>query len=376
MMPRLIALKLLRLVPVMFLVTFGTFSLLHLTPGDPALDLVGQDSTEEDYLKARANLNLDDPFFSRYFDWLGGAVTGDFGNQLTNPSFTVIERLQRDFPVTLELAVVSIVISLVISIPLGVYAAFHSGRAFDKVTSGGAFSIISVPSVLDGLLLAFFFVFNQNQVRYPFLVLGLAWAAWLLYKWYQRLVDHEEGASGVYYLILAVVVAALTVWIFTAWPSFPRQGFERITSEGIRENFRSVFLPALTLSLTEIAIFMRLLRSDMMATLQEDFILSARAKGLSRRRILFRHALRPSSFSLITLSAVAFGRLIGGTVIIENVFTLPGLGRFLVEKGVQLKDYNVVMGGVILLATVFVLLNTAVDIAYNYLDPRIRRGRR
>jgi len=101
MMPRLIALKLLRLVPVMFLVTFGTFSLLHLTPGDPALDLVGQDSTEEDYLKARANLNLDDPFFSRYFDWLGGAVTGDFGNQLTNPSFTVIERLQRDFPVTL-----------------------------------------------------------------------------------------------------------------------------------------------------------------------------------------------------------------------------------------------------------------------------------
>ncbi len=377
MMPRLIALKLLRLVPVMFLVTFGTFSMLLLVPGDPALAFLGQDSTEEQYQDVRADLNLDAPFLSRYFDWLGGVLTGDLGNQLVQDGFTVLEGIQQAFPITLELAVVSIVMSLVISIPLGVYTASHAGRALDKIVSGTVFAIISIPSFVAALLLIFYFVFNPDIIRYPFLVLGLAWAAWLLYKWYQRLVDPEEGASGIYYLVLAAVVVAFTLWLFNAWPSFSRIGISRITSdEGIRENLQDVFLPALTLSLTEIAIFTRLLRSDMIATLQEDFILSARAKGLSSRRILFRHALRPSLFSLITLSAVAFGRLIGGTVIVEQVFALGGMGSFLIEKGVATRDYNVVLGGVVVLATVFVLLNTMVDISYNYLDPRLRRGRR
>jgi len=189
--------------------------------------------------------------------------------------------------------------------------------------------------------------------------------------------EQDNGDSSQWFILAALLVAGLTVWVFTAWPSFDRQGFSRITSdEGIRENLRDTFLPALTVALTEIAIFMRLLRSDMMATLQEDFILASRAKGLSTRRILFRHALRPSSFSLITLSGVAFGRLIGGTVIVETIFRLRGMGSFIVTDGVNKSDYTVVQGGVLVLATVYVLLNTSVDIAYNYLDPRIRRGRR
>lgn len=418
MMPRLIALKLLRLVPVMFLVTLGTFSLLELVPGDPAQVIVGQDFPEA-YEIVREELNLDDPFVSRYWDWLSGALTGDLGQQLTRPGFSVIEGIQQAFPVTLELAAISIGMSLLISIPLGVYAALHAGRAFDRVSSGMAFTLISVPSFLAGLLLIFFLVFRPELVRWPFLALGVMWSAWAVYKWWQLTFaasvpssaptasaaspptpDSNASAApssaptasaapaptpdsnasrgdGTIYLIMAVVVAVVVVAIFWAWPSFNRQGFARITSDaGIRENLRDVFLPALTLALTEIAIFMRLLRADMMATLQEDFILAARAKGMSTRRILFRHALRPSSFSLITLSAVAFGRLIGGTVIVETIFRLPGMGRFLVNDGVNNSDYTVVLGGVVVLATVFVLLNTCVDIAYNYLDPRIRRGRR
>ena len=141
-------------------------------------------------------------------------------------------------------------------------------------------------------------------------------------------------------------------------------------------NLRDALLPALTIAITEIAVFMRLLRSDIASTLQEDFILAARTRGLSRQRILFRHALRPSSFSLITLAGVSFGRAIGGTVIVETVFKLPGMGTFIVNQGVNLSDYNVVLGGVVVFTTAFMLLNTGVDIAYNYLDPRIRRGRR
>ena len=162
------------------------------------------------------------------------------------------------------------------------------------------------------------------------------------------------------------------------WPDdFKSGGFARLTSdEGLLANLRDALLPALTIAITEIAVFMRLLRSDIASTLQEDFILAARTRGLSRQRILFRHALRPSSFSLITLAGVSFGRAIGGTVIVETVFKLPGMGTFIVNQGVNLSDYNVVLGGVVVFTTAFMLLNTGVDIAYNYLDPRIRRGRR
>jgi len=374
---RLVALKLLRLVPVLFLVTLATFFLLELVPGDPVLSILGADAQPEDYERIREALNLDAPFLERYFDWLGGVLTGDLGEQLTRQGFSVTEGIQQAFPVTLQVAAVAMAISLIVSIPLGVYASYHSGRPFDKFSSGSAFAIISVPSFLAGLLLIFFFVFNPDFLRYPFLALGLAWALWLCYRWYQKTSEQATDDSSLWLILAGLLVAGLTLWIFTAWPSFDRQGFARITSdEGIRENLRDTFLPALTVALTEIAVFMRLLRSDMMATLQEDFILASRAKGLSTRRILFRHALRPSSFSLITLSGVAFGRLIGGTVIVETIFRLRGMGSFIVTDGVNKSDYTVVQGGVLVLATVYVLLNTTVDIAYNYLDPRIRRGRR
>ena len=381
-MARLVALKLLRLVLLMFIVTAAVFVLVSVVPGDPAVAVLGAEATLADYERVREELNLDDPIWERYASWLGDAVTGDLGNQLTPPqAFTVVERIQQTFPVTLEIALLSMVIALLVSIPLGIFAALYQGRLFDRFSSGTAFAAIALPSFLLGLLLKFFFVDNDRQEISKNLVLALILfiAAWLLWRVLAQLVaqsSRKQSYSSDF--SLAVLVIAVAVAFYLWWPDdFKSGGFARLTSdEGLLANLRDALLPALTIAITEIAVFMRLLRSDIASTLQEDFILAARTRGLSRQRILFRHALRPSSFSLITLAGVSFGRAIGGTVIVETVFTLPGMGTFIVNQGVNLSDYNVVLGGVVVFTTAFMLLNTGVDIAYNYLDPRIRRGRR
>ena len=380
-MARLVALKLLRLVLLMFIVTAAVFVLISVVPGDPAIAVLGSEATLAEYERVRAELNLDDPIWERYASWLGDAVTGDLGNQLTNQAFTVVERIQQTFPVTLEIALLSMVIALLVSIPLGIFAALYQGRIFDRFSSGTAFAAIALPSFLLGLLLKFFFVDNDRQEisKNLVLVLILFVAAWLLWRALAQLV--AKGSRKQYSstdFSLAVVVVAVALAFYLWWPDdFKSGGFARLTSdEGLLANLRDALLPALTIAITEIAVFMRLLRSDIASTLQEDFILAARTRGLSRQRILFRHALRPSSFSLITLAGVSFGRAIGGTVIVETVFKLPGMGTFIVNQGVNLSDYNVVLGGVVVFTTAFMLLNTGVDIAYNYLDPRIRRGRR
>lgn len=380
-MARLVALKLLRLVLLMFIVTAAVFVLISVVPGDPAVAVLGSEATLAEYERVRAELNLDDPIWERYASWLGDAVTGDLGNQLTNQAFTVVERIQQTFPVTLEIALLSMVIALLVSIPLGIFAALYQGRLFDRFSSGTAFAAIALPSFLLGLLLKFFFVDNDRQEisKNLVLVLILFVAAWLLWRALAQLVakSSRKQDNSTDFLLAAVVIAvALAFYLW--WPDdFKSGGFARLTSdEGLLANLRDALLPALTIAITEIAVFMRLLRSDIASTLQEDFILAARTRGLSRQRILFRHALRPSSFSLITLAGVSFGRAIGGTVIVETVFKLPGMGTFIVNQGVNLSDYNVVLGGVVVFTTAFMLLNTGVDIAYNYLDPRIRRGRR
>ena len=383
---RIIALKLLRLVPVLLLVSIGTFLLLELVPGDPVLAILGEDATPETYERVRTELNLDAPVWERYFSWLGNILTGDFGERLTRPGFNVIEGIQRHLPVTLEIAVLAMATALVVAVPMGVWAASHQGRRFDRISGGSAFAIIAVPSFLAALILIFYFANNDNQwiPRWLVFILLLSWAAWLVLVWLLQQFRQQLSASNTSEearafanLILAFVVAAFALGLFWVWPDFQTQGWTRWPSEGsLVDNLRDAFLPSFTVALTEIAVFMRLLRSDMITSLQEDYILSARAKGLTRRRILFRHALRPSSFSLITLAGVSLGRALGGTVIVETIFRVPGMGKFIIEEGVNRVDYSVVQGGVLVLATGYVLINAIVDIAYNYIDPRIRRGRR
>lgn len=312
-MGRYVLRRLLRVIPVLVIVTLVTSLLLEAVPGDPAIAILGSAATPEGIEAIHDKLNLDQNVLVRYVDWVGNALQGDLGNSLVNGDSawgTITSRL----PISLELALLSIVFSLLIALFLGSYAARSGGGRFDRVVRGLTSALQSAPSFVWAVLLVLFFA-----VR---------------------------------------------------WRLFPVTGWTRL-SDGVWDNLRSAVLPALSLSLIEIAIFTRVLRTDMTTTLQEDFVLAARSKGLRERRVLFGHALRPSLFSLVTVAGVAFGRLLGGTVIVESFFDLPGIGTLLI-KSIGNKDYTMVQAGVVFLAVVYVVISVLVDILYGALDPRIR----
>lgn len=376
-MLRTVATRLVRLVPVLFLVSLGTFFLLELVPGDPALAVLGPDATPQQYEQVRHELGLDEPIVERYVSWLGNALHGDLGSSLRPPQQDVAEAVRARLPVTLEVTLLSMVMALVVAVPSALAAAYRAGARFDRALNTVAFAMLSVPSFLAGLLVVFFFVFHVDVIRW--LVLSAALTV-SLYAASRSLVGarsaHRDGELLPFLAKRAVGVAVLAgagVTLFLAFPDFPRQGFSRWTSdEGLSENLRSAFLPALTLAVGEFAVFTRLLRSDLITTLFEDFILAARAKGVPPWRILFGHALRPSLFSLITVAGVTLGRLIGGTAIVEAIFNLPGMGSLIITS-IGGKDYKIVQGAVLVVAVFYVLLNVLVDVGYAYLDPRIRR---
>ncbi len=374
-MLRAIGLKLVRLVPVLFLVSLATFFLVDLIPGDPAAAALGTDATVEDLEAIRKSLGLNKPITERYVDWLSGAVVGDLGQSLRPPNEPVTDLLRSRVGPTLRLAAMALGMSFFISIFLGVWSAQAAGTRVDRLVSGTMFGFISVPTFLAGLLFIFFFVFHESIPRWIWVVgVGLI-ALRLAYLAVVRLGQDRSDVSGwVGYGAAALVATGLLLWVYVQWPDFPRTASHRY-DDNWREQILSLFLPALALALTEIAVFTRLLRADMLSTLQEQFVLSARAKGMPQWRILFRDALRPSSFSLITVAGITLGRLIGGTVIIETIFGLEGLGKLIVGTGVIPKNYTIVQGGVLVLAVGYVLLNAIIDISYQYLDPRIRRGR-
>ncbi len=314
-MAKTIAFVLLRLIATLFAVTFLTFLMVALLPGDPVDTILGTGprapGIEE---QIREDLNLDDPFFVRYFTWLGDAATGDLGTSYITDQ-PVADTISQRLPVTAQLAVMSIVIAVVVAIPVGVLGAYKQGKWSDTVTSTGAQIALSIPNFIFGIFL---------------------------------------------------------IWLFAVqlqW--FPASNWSRF-SDGIVDNMRTALLPAISLALAQMALFSRLVRSDMMATLRENYILAARAKGLSDRYILFRHALRPSSLSLMTIVGISFGALLGGTVIIESLFGLPGLGFSLINA-INGRDILVIQGITVFIAAAFVVINTIVDLLYAVLDPRIRR---
>jgi peptide/nickel transport system permease protein len=261
-------------------------------------------------------MHLDQPLPVRYVSWLHGAVTGDLGRSIRTEQ-NVTDAIKQRLPVTLELLVLTELIGLALAVPLGVATAYRSGGSFDRVASGAAFGILAVPG----------------------------------------------------FVLAIVLIYALAV----ALSVFPATGYTPLLQDPI-ENLRSFFLPALTLGLAEAAVFMRLLRSDMIATLQEDFVAMARAKGLPTWHILMRHALKPSSFTLLTVLGINIGRLMGGALIVETIFALPGIGRLLVES-IYARDLVMVQGVVAFVAVAYVLINFVVDLFYAVLDPRIRHER-
>jgi peptide/nickel transport system permease protein len=314
---RRLSLRLVELFAVLLLVSFGVFMLLSLVSGDPAIAVLGEGHTKAEYAALRHEMGLDGPLLPRYFDWLGGVLTGDFGTSLLPPQTSVLERLGGAIPVSVELAVLGLAMALVVSIPLAMWSAYHEGGRIDRTISAVMFGLLSMPSFLVGLLL------------------------------------------------IAVLANGLGL--------FPRAEWVRI-SESLGGNLQHAFLPALTIALMEMAMFTRILRNDLVTTLKEDFILSARAKGMPPLHILFSDALRPSSFSLVTILGLSVGRLIGSTVIVEYLFALPGVGRLVIESATQ-GNYPMVQGAVLLVALVYVAVNAFIDLSYGYLDPRTRHAR-
>jgi peptide/nickel transport system permease protein len=298
------------------LVSVATFSITELLPGDPAIAILGENATPETIAALRQELRLDDPLPSRYLSWAGDAMRGDLGES-TFSHQPVTQAFRERIPTTLQLSITAIAIGLIVAIPVGAWSAYRAGRLSDRIATTASFSLVALPSFLMGLILVYAMALHQQ------------------------------------------------------W--FPVSGWVYLT-EDLGGNFKSAFLPSLTLSLTEIAIFTQLLRADMFATLQQDFVLAAKARGLPTRHLLLREALRPSSFSLITLAGVNLGRLLGGTVIVEHLFALPGIGR-LVIAAIRTKDYPVLQGSVLILATAYLLINMIIDLSYSFIDPRIRRGR-
>jgi peptide/nickel transport system permease protein len=307
--------RVLHLVIVLLIVTFFTFVLIDLLPGDPARALLGETATPDQIAQVRSQLQLDRSVFVRYFSWLGDVVRFDLGRSFrTNQEVT--EGLAQRIPVSLELMGLAQFFSLILAVPLGIYTAYRPNRLADKTTRAVGFGMIAMPPFVFALLMILLFGSKLN---------------WL-----------------------------------------PSSGFVRF-SEDLWGNIKTLIMPSLTLAIGQVAVYQQLLRADMMATLQEDYVLMAKSKGLPTRHILLRHALRPSSFSLVTLAGVNIGRLIGGAVIVEVIFAIPGIGQMLIQS-VYNRDFIVLQGALLFTATAYVVVNLLIDLVYVGLDPRVRRA--
>jgi peptide/nickel transport system permease protein len=310
-----VARRFLYVVPVLLAVSLLTFLIASLLPGDLAYVILGDQATPEKVAALRHDMGLDQPIWWRYLSWLGHVLQGDLGRSFRTGQ-TVLQAVSERIPVSLELMLMAEFIGLLIGVPVAIACAARAGGAFDRFMTGSAFAMLSTPSFLVAILLIYLFAVELH---------------WL-----------------------------------------PATGYVPFTEEPLA-NLRFFVLPALTLALAEWPGIMRVLRSDMIATLQEDYIALAKAKGLKPSRILFVHALKPSSLTLVTVTGINIGRLLGGTLIVESIFALPGIGRLLVGA-IYTRDLVILQGVVLLVACGFVIVNFIVDMLYAVLDPRIRHG--
>lgn len=310
--------RLAKLLGVVLIVSFLTFTLTKLLPGNPVNSILGPQASNPAAVAAlKHQLGLDLPFFSQYLHYLHGVVAHfDLGRAYSS-NFEVRTLLASRLPATIELVLLTEIVALAISVPLALYSAYRADSKADRAITAGAFGLISIPSFAMSVLLVYVFAIQLH------------------------------------------------------W--FPAVGYDRLTGPGgLGSNLRSLVLPVAVLVAGETAVLTRVLRSDLIATLQEDFMLMARSKGLPTWHLLLRHALRPSSFSLLTVFGINFGALIGGTVIVEYYFSIPGIGQMAIES-INRRDYLAVQGVVLVVAVAFVAINFAVDMLYAVLDPRIRR---
>ena len=304
--------RLLLMVPVAFLVTVGVFMLIHLSPGDPALIMLGEDRSPQAIAQIHQQLGLDQPLYAQYLIWVDHIVHGDWGRSITTRepvAAAIFERL----PATFELGLAALVWSLLVAIPLGTLAAVRRGSIIDRIALGVSVAGVSVPNFFIGIV-----------------------------------------------LIFALSVSA-RLFPFGGYVPFFQDPFESL---------RHVALPAIALGTAGTAINMRFTRSSMIEVLNHDYIRTARAKGASWRRVVFVHALKNALIPVVTIIGLQIGGIIEGAIVTETVFTWPGVGRLAVES-IFNRDYTVVQGVVLLAAFSYMVANLLVDLVYGWLDPRI-----
>ena len=312
-MAQVVLKRLLATIPVLLLVTAGVFALLHLTPGDPIDAMMAEsvDATVKESL--RRELGLDRPLPVQYAAWMARLLRGDLGRSIRNGE-PVVDNVGRRIRPSLQLAAMAMTVSLLIAFPLGIVSAVRRNRAPDRVGTTFALLGICMPNFLLALLLIFLFGVTLR---------------WL-----------------------------------------PISGYTD-PLEDVVDGLRSLALPAITLGLALAAVVTRTLRSSMLETLAEDYVRTARAKGLSEARVVRRHVLRNALIPVVTVLGLQLGTLVGGAVITEYVFALPGVGRLVVDA-VFARDYPLVQGVVLLIALAFIVCNLVVDVLYGWIDPRIR----
>ena len=304
--------RLLATIPVAGVVAVFVFLLLHLAPGDPAAVIAGSSAMPEDVERIRAKLGLDEPIYNQFGKWISNVLQGDLGDSIFS-DMPVTKLIAQRIEPTLSLATTSILIAIFIAVPLGVIAAWKAGTWIDYSVMLFAVFGFSIPVFVIGYLLMYGFSI-QIQI-------------------------------------------------------FPVQGFVSIT-EGIIPFLRRITLPSIALGLIYAALIARITRASMLEVLAQDYVRTAHAKGLSSRVVLLRHALKNASVPIVTIIGVGISLLIGGVVVTESVFNIPGLGRLVVDAVLQ-RDYPVIQGIILMFSGVYLLINLIVDISYSFLDPRI-----
>ncbi len=298
--------RLLMALPVVWAVVTLVFLLIHIVPGDPVRNALGDNATAEQVAELKQQLGLDLPLGRQYLNYWSGLLNGDLGSSLINPSDKVFERILSRYPATMELAFAGLVVALVISIPLGVTAGIHQGKLIDNAASVLALLGISLPGFVLGPLAIYLFAIKLD---------------WL----------PVSGRYGPEYLIL----------------------------------------PAITLGAALAAVLTRMVRSSVIEELNEDYVRTARAKGLSEGVVVYKHVLKNGLIPVVTVLGLQFGVLMAGAIITETIFSWPGIGRLTIDA-INSRDYPMVQGCILMIALTYIVANLITDFAYRLLDPRIR----
>ena len=314
-MLRFIGGRLLGTLPVLLILSLGVFLMLHLTPGDPVQIMLGQDADPQSIAALRAELGLDQPLPVQYARWLGNVLRGDLGHSIRTHQ-PVSEAIVSRLPITLELSLVSLVISLAIGLPAGVLAASRRNTSVDFASTGLALAGVSLPSFFLGILLILVFAL---------------WLRWVPPSGYTPLIQ-DPGM-----------------------------------------NIKQMFMPAVALGAALAGIVARLMRSSLLDVLETEYMRTARAKGLSQQASVLRHGLKNALLPVVTVVGLQVGALLGGAILIETIFALPGIGRLAVDS-IFSRDFPIVQGVVLFLALVRVISNLIADLLYAQLDPRIAGG--